>query len=86
MNVAKCYISKKELETAEKYLIKVIKNNSSKYSVALANLHLTVVYFNQNRNCSEIIKQFKKAEILQDDDKMSDFYQFCANKVEKHCR
>lgn len=86
LNVAKCYISKKELTTAEKYLIKVIENNSSKYSVTLANLHLTVVYFNQNRDCSEIIKQFKKVEILKNDNKMSDFYQFCANKVKKHCR
>ena len=86
LNLAKCYIAKKELETAEKHLLKVIENNSSKYSVALANLHLTIVYFNQNRDCSEIIKQFKKAGILKDDDKMSDFYQFSNNKIEKRCR
>lgn len=86
LNLAKCYIAKKELETAEKHLLKVIENNSSKYSVALANLHLTIVYFNQNRDCSEIKKQFKKAEILKYDDKMSDFYQFCNTKIHKRCR
>lgn len=85
LNIAKCYIAKKELQTAEKYINKVIEINSSEYSVALANLHLTIVYFNQNRDCSEIMKQFKKAEILKNDDKMSEFYEFCKNKNEKRC-
>ena len=86
LNIAKCYIGKKELETAEKYITKVIEINSSKYSVALANLHLTIVYFNQNRDCTEIMKQFEKAEILKNDPKMGEFYYFCKNKTEKRCK
>lgn len=86
LNISKCYIAKNDLENAKIYTVKAIKINNSNYSVALGNLYLSVIYMNKHSKCDTVLNYFKKAKILENDEKMADFYMLTKKKIEKDCK